>query len=498
VSSNARSWLRLAARTLLLLGSLLLLVEFCEFFTGVGGAPGIDPQPDPAAQIELPNRRTHLQARAFLAGQSHLPVEPDPRLLALLEDAGRRGAELAYPLQGEFHYLWDGLLRDGKYYNYWGPLPALIVAACYAVFGPGLELEDRVVGKWSGVLCVLAAGLLLLRIRRAFCPDLPLAHTGVFLATALAMHPLPFCLARPWAYEVAILSGQLFVLLGFCGLVPIFAGRSSRVASWASATAFACAVACRFSLIVPLGVVLAVTAWRLRSRPRRDLARAVAALSAPTIGVVLALMYYNAVRFGHPLDFGVDYQLGVGRFRTGSEYVLANLWNHVFRLPRITDFPYFDLDQVPSEYPGFVPRPDHYYDDESMVGLLWAMPILWLIPVWAARASVRRRRSPPGSTALLLALCAFAVVSLAMLLTVWATVVRYALDYSLILLVMAFLAAALLHRELGQRAWRTLWILAVWLLAILTCCIGINYGFEAPWSFRTFNPSLYGFYRSLF
>src|SRR6187455_485414 len=60
-----------------------------------------------------------LQANAFLHGQLALEVEPDPALLALenpYEPADRENIPV----------LWDATLYQGKYYLYWGPVPAVL------------------------------------------------------------------------------------------------------------------------------------------------------------------------------------------------------------------------------------------------------------------------------------------------------------------------------------------------------------------------------------
>ena len=68
-----------------------------------------------------------LQATAFHDGQLSLEVEPDPSLLALenpYEPANRENISV----------LWDATLYKGKYYLYWGPAPAFLLALVKFVF----------------------------------------------------------------------------------------------------------------------------------------------------------------------------------------------------------------------------------------------------------------------------------------------------------------------------------------------------------------------------
>src|SRR5829696_3147634 len=56
-------------------------------------------------------------ARGFLQGQLHLPLAPSPELLALPDPYD--------PRQNANYRLHDVSLYNGRYYLYWGPLPAL-------------------------------------------------------------------------------------------------------------------------------------------------------------------------------------------------------------------------------------------------------------------------------------------------------------------------------------------------------------------------------------
>src|SRR3984893_16414151 len=61
-----------------------------------------------------------MLADAFLHGQTHLLVEPDPRLLELPDPYD--------PIANMRYRLHDLSLYQGKYYLYWGPVPGLLLA----------------------------------------------------------------------------------------------------------------------------------------------------------------------------------------------------------------------------------------------------------------------------------------------------------------------------------------------------------------------------------
>ena len=52
-------------------------------------------------------------------GKPHLLVEPNPELLKLENPYD-------YHQRRDLEYLWDTTLYNGKYYLYWGPVPAVL------------------------------------------------------------------------------------------------------------------------------------------------------------------------------------------------------------------------------------------------------------------------------------------------------------------------------------------------------------------------------------
>src|SRR6202142_1830101 len=92
--------------------SALLVVVIYIFFISVGTWTKWPATTDFYAQL----------AKAFDQGQVSLLTKPDPSILALQnpyqDDALRK--QTTYP--------WDVSLFNGKYYIYWGPAPAIVMA----------------------------------------------------------------------------------------------------------------------------------------------------------------------------------------------------------------------------------------------------------------------------------------------------------------------------------------------------------------------------------
>jgi hypothetical protein len=144
-------------------------------------------------------------ADAFRSGQLHLLETPDPALLALpdpYEFAQRQ--HIAAP--------WDVVLYNGQFYLYWGPVPALLLAA-WKTFSPGIVGDNVLV--FAFVLgTALFTRLTLAALWTARFRGLTAwAHFPALLVAAFA-HPLPWLLNRPAVYEASIAAGQSFLMAG--------------------------------------------------------------------------------------------------------------------------------------------------------------------------------------------------------------------------------------------------------------------------------------------
>src|SRR4030042_2737920 len=100
-------------------------------------------------------------AAALQQGHLYLDDQPAPELLAL-QDPYRIGSRKGIP------YLWDASLYEGRYYLYWGPVPALVLLPMQALLArvrvPDIYLAFGFVCALYMVLC----GLVLRIWRRHF------------------------------------------------------------------------------------------------------------------------------------------------------------------------------------------------------------------------------------------------------------------------------------------------------------------------------------------
>jgi hypothetical protein len=353
--------------------------------------------------------RYDLLARGFAAGQTNLPVRTNARHLAL-PDPYDPVANSAFRHKPGIP---DSCLYAGKFYIYWGPAPSLLLMPFKAVLGEKFLIGDQYVcfAFVQGMLVATAA--LLLRVRSRHFPDGPVWLPGLGVLLAGLTTPITCILTRSAVYEAAIVGGQCFLLAGIYfawrGMSSIREDAASRLPLATLFTGGACltlAVGCRVSLAIAVTAVAAmVTLSLLRGAKddRRRMLLAIAIFSIPLIAGALGLAWYNKTRFGAWTDFGQKYQLANVNLRSyptlfGMDCLWPGLWSYLLRpIALVPHFPFFLAVKGDGTFPAAITLPPNYESYEPITGLVWVMPIFWLLPVAATMLIRGRVRLAPSS-----------------------------------------------------------------------------------------------------
>ena len=323
----------------------------------------------------------HLLADAFRAGQTHLLIEPDPKLLALEDpyDFENRKA---------ISQVWDATLYQGKYYLYWGPVPAIVVIMIESFIdhpvGDNLLLWLFSLGTIFWVVGIL---------RTIFTRHFNHLPAWVFIYTSfsvLFVNPFPWMVARPAVYEVAIQSGQFFFLGGLFWLLDQdFGNRASPGKMLLLAIFWVLAIASRVSLmsaIIPLCLIISFQ----MSRARRSVADRIntdASLMLfwlPLLIGAAGLAYYNYERFGSVFELGHRYALSSWKmsesyrgFVTSFNNVGANIYNYGLNPFRVLDtFPFIKPKWGTYSVPFLRIVSGASYTTEQVTGILVSAPVI--------------------------------------------------------------------------------------------------------------------------
>lgn len=391
-------------------------------------------------------RYMDMLARAFLAGQSHLPLKPSEQLLTL--------ADPWTPAKNNISHLHDLTYYNGEYFLYWGAVPVALFYAPYRLL-TGSPLYD----KWVVLFCVSVGFCVFFSVfRRILDAIAPRDERGIgrlvpwllgaaYLGLGNGFQNLLF---RPWHYEVAIACGGMFLSLSTLFLMRSLRPRAAPAADLALAgLCFGLAVGSRTTLVGFLPAILFVFALHLRrlrwsERPLRQAAVCAAALALPAGIIAALLMAYNYARFGDALEFGIHYQLNNDAMRTlvlfSPARIMENFGKYFLnRLEPALDFPFWQIVGWDSQHIGLLCL------FPLTLGCLLTPPagLVLLVPSFRRRLSARSGAALFWSW-LFLATCA----SLSILILMAPSEPRYAADFSTFLVLSGLVPLSALYLRL--------------------------------------------------
>jgi hypothetical protein len=337
-----------------------------------------------------------LLADAFAQGQVHLLIEPGEDLLSLSNPYNLNA-------RADTTYIWDTALFQGKFYLYWGPVPALLLMpAKLLVSGP---IEDKALVFLFSLGAFFFSSNVLMQLWLKRFRHLPAWTFGLGVLTAGLVTPMPWLLNRPDVYEVAIAGGQFFLIGGMAFLLASIGRTRPAQLCFALAGLFlASAVGSRASL-APASLIIILGAlgwiWGMRnSWGASDSMQAAVFLVAPYLVGAAGLAWYNFARFGSLLEFGHRYVLTGINLYDNYDAVFSvanippNLINYLINPFRsIPTFPF-----IKANWGTFFRAPAVYYYTEMVTGIFISFPVLWfsILAVIPGLKTIRRWMNSGG------------------------------------------------------------------------------------------------------
>lgn len=318
-------------------------------------------------------------AEAFKQG--HLYIDEDvSEELKNMDNPYDRSARAAQGVS----FKWDHAYYNGKYYCYFGAVPALLLYLPYNLLTGG-NLPNYAAVFLLGVLFMAGTALLLWEIIRKWYRKTPFALYLMLHAVFAAASGLAYAAYKPDLYIIPILSALVFTVFGLSAwLSAETAGRSGgevlrpgRLALGALCIALTAGCRPQFMLAAFLGVILF---WNCTFKKRllfsRDSVRQTAAVCMPFLLIGALIMWYNAARFGSPFDFGAAYNL-TSNDMTHRGFVFGRIglgiFTYLLQPVRIkATFPFLEEFGVSTAYQGLT------LTENLMGGVLFLYPILFI------------------------------------------------------------------------------------------------------------------------
>lgn len=448
------------------------------------------------------SRVYELLAESFMQGRLDLLLDPPPQLATVAnpyDPAQRAGIDVST----------DATYFGGRYYAYWGPAPAVLLALWKVVFQG--SFGDGAIAFAAAVASFLLAVALLLRLRRLYFPDIPTWLVAISIMAAGMAHPILWNLNYPAIYEAAIGAGQAFLFAGLYLAVAATGASVTSRRSMALVGAFwGLAIASRFTLVPAVGVLLLGTLFGLAVSQPRGKAGASSypagfGLMLPLILVVSLLGLYNYLRFGKVTETGLQYQLVPdldypGLMAAGKmfnpEYVIPGALHYFFSPAKLREqFPF--VESVPGGFTaerGYIgdPDPPRAYSVDPTTGVVVAAPFILfsgVLVAWQIAHAMRvgSRKAPPLSGSRdrfrIGALGVGTTIAAAAALTALPTLAyrhvtnRFELDYVPLLIIASSIGAWQLHQTCrGRRTLGTLLNILIVLSVLGTLLAGVLLG----------------------
>jgi hypothetical protein len=438
-----------------------------------------------------------LQADGFLKGQLNLTIDPAPELVR---------AKDPYDRVNMRYWALDASYFKGKYYIYWGPVPALLQAAAKWLWHVRRPVGDGYLMLFFLCFAFLCGALVIRRLARRLFPGLPRWLVGLGMLAFAFANSTPHCASSAGTYQVAILAGQAWLVAGLLfAFDAVWHAGTDRARNWrllVAGTCWALSIGSRLTLAAAIALMILVTAWTEALANERRFRRAL--VVALCLGVPVALgsfglLLYNYLRFDNWLEFGSKIQVSAfPTFRFDLGFIPLNIFSYSLRSWLTScEFPYLFQEWYPApDFPkAFLPVPKGYNSPEPVVGFLLALPMTWLIPL--AFVLVPRRR---GAVTRSFRTNVFCLLSFGMLasvtgvvgLGVYGSTMRYLNDIAFGLVLLSLLAGfGLRTHRLAAHAPRAISLLLA-LLGVATIVIGLLLGYQGyNGHFRHYNPRLH-------
>lgn len=394
----------------------------------------------------------------FRSGHLYLAGDPPPELGQLNNPYD--------PKENGPYRLHDATYYKGKYYLYFGPVPALVLFWPYVAITGEYLWHRQAVAIFGSATFLVSVGLLC-AIRRRYFPRAG-AWTMFFAVIGLGFaNTIPIVLRRPDVWEIPITCSAMFIMLVLVALWQAIHRPEQRVGWTAVASAFyGLAIGARPPVLLGAAMLLvpAFYAWRRDRAGFATLGRLALAAVIPVTVAGLGLMVYNWLRFDSPLEFGQKYQLaGVDNTRVtffGGSY----FWYHLrlyFWEPAYWSqyFPFVNGISVP-------PPPPGQLGVESMFGLLINTPFVWLAVITPWVGGVGAARAP--WRAIVLAAAIYTAVAGMTVMFFGGACNRYFVDFVPPWILLAAAGAlALEHVLVGRTAFLRWLVRAIWTGAAL-------------------------------
>lgn len=408
---------------------------------------------------------------ALLDGHFYLNEEPSETLKQMDNPYDTQLRDRLHQESGET-FLVDYAYFSGKYYCYFGIVPALLFFVPFKLlFGVHLPTWMMVV-SCTLLYCPVSFIFIYSLLNKYFKKT----SLGVYLILSsvfIAVSSIVYLAFFATVYSVPIILALLFGVLGLTFWIRAGGAKIKKIYLVLGSLCIALIIGCRPQLAIVLLFAFPIFWNEIKERKFfsvKGLGNTLCVI-APFVFVGLGVMYYNFARFGSVFDFGANYNL-TGNDMTHRGFVLARNWLGVFEylfqpLNIASRFPFLQVigNNLQMDYQGYVSY------EPLFGGFLWINPIC-IAAIWGMRYFGKLKQKH----VLGLCLSSFASAAILILLTIQMSGLtqRYMSDFGWFMGIGTVLVLAFLNEYYyGEHRLHNFYLKTVIILAIIT--IFLNY-----------------------
>lgn len=318
-------------------------------------------------------------ADALLKGQTHLDL-PVPQALSRLSnpyDPQLRNAILA---KNTPNVYWDYAFYHGRWYSYFGVLPAIVLFLPYRVISSWFIPAGAILPTGAAtIICLLgffiAGSMLVIRLAQRIHAKVSLASTWLSIILFFITSNTLYLCFRTTFYSVPMAASLMVTMIGLyhwftASNDEVSTGVFSRKRVALGSFFIALNLGCRPTFILAglLALVLFKNHWLTPLRALIQLTKRGMLLSSqsyhacasiarfllitliPVLLTFIPFGWYNACRFGSPTNFGNEYQITITdmtTMRIPSQNVLPSIFAYLGLPLRFTaDFPWIGIQSI--------------------------------------------------------------------------------------------------------------------------------------------------------
>ena len=348
-------------------------------------------------------------------------------------------------------YFEDPETGEGAFYVYFGITPVILMYLPFYLITGKSALPNDIAVFIAAAAFIAGVFMLLYRLMKRKSPNMP--FLGYLLLSLLVANGsgLFNLLIYPSLYTVPISVGMALTVWG----LTLWLGALEKpTLSWwqllLGSLCMALVAGCRPQMLlwsfvaIPLFYTSVVKDRTLLPTSKNGVQKLVCFV-LPYVVVAAGLMYYNAIRFGSPFDFGANYNLTtndmtVRGFQMGR--IGSALYAYLLQMPKYTSlYPFIRFSDFDSTYMGTVVR-------ENTFGGLFAISPFALLGLAAFGFRKWLKEHKLFAMTLFLLLCGLVIAIMDAQMA--GILQRYFSDFSMFFILAAVLVFVVLYQKLGQ------------------------------------------------